>query len=254
MFVDWVRGNLGNEGEFMYKEIHIASTIIVVCVCVILAIIGSNKKITDKNKRTVLKIIAIFQLSFEVLWRAIYLFFFKTEINQLWPMYPCNLGGVLIPIIALTNNRTMKDMFYVFGFIGACLTFAMPEGIFCRDVMSFPILKSVLQHTGLLIIPSFEYVSKMYRPTIKRYYLLVIGCLIHFLNCELFDRLIRLNGDYMFYKSGLPFVIPGVSQYITLSIFALIVFYIIVFLLNIPDGIDHYKNIFGKKRQIQRNK
>ena len=247
MFIDWLRGNLGNEGEFMYKEIHIVSTIIVVSVCVILAVIGSIKKISDKNKRIILNSIAIFQLSFEILWRAIYLFVFNTELNQLWPMYPCNLGGVLIPIIALLNNRTMKDMFYVFGFVGACLTFAMPEGIFCRDVMSFPILKSVLQHTGLLIIPSFEYASKMYRPTIKRYYLLVLGCMIHFINCELFDRLIGLNGDYMFYGSGLPFVIPGVSQYITLSVFALIVFYIIVFLLNIKDAIDHYKNQFRRK-------
>lgn len=247
MFIDWLSGNLGNEGEYMYKEIHIVSTIIVVSVLIIISIIASIKKIPDKSKRIILNSIAIFQLSFEILWRVIYLFVFNTELVNLWPMYPCNLGGVLIPIIALLNNRTLKDMFYVFGFVGACLTFAMPEGIFCRDVMSFPILKSVLQHTGLLLIPSFEYFSKTYRPTIKRFYLLVIGCIIHFINCELIDRWFGLTGDYMFYQSGLPFVIPGVSQYITLSVFALVVFYILVFLLNIKDGIDHYKKQFGRK-------
>ena len=249
MFIDWLRGNLGNEGEYMYKSIHIISTIVVLTVLIIFSIIASIDKISEKNKRRILNSIAIFQLSFEVLWRVIYLFVFNTKLNQLWPMYPCNLGGILIPIIALLNNRTMKDMFYVFGFVGACLTFAMPEGIFCRDVMSFPILKSVLQHTGLLMIPSFEFFSKSYRPTIRRYYLLVIGCLIHFINCELFDRLIGLDGDYMFYRSGIPFTIPGVSQYITLSVFALIVFYIIVFLLNIKDGTDHYKRLFAKKNK-----
>lgn len=249
MFIDWLSGNLGNEGEYMYKEIHIVSTIIVVAVLIILSIIALNKKISDKNKRIILNVVAIFQLSFEILWRVIYLFVLNTNPVNFWPMYPCNLGGVLIPIIALINNRTLKDMFYVFGFVGACLTFAMPEGIFCRDVMSFPILKSVLQHTGLLLIPSFEYFSKTYRQTIKRYYLLVIGCLVHFINCEVIDRLFGLTGDYMFYQSGIPFVIPGVSQYITLSVFALIVFYILVFLLNIKDGIDHYKKLFGKKNK-----
>ena len=131
MFIDWLSGNLGNEGEFMYKEIHIVSTIIVVTILIILSIIASLKKISDKNKRIIINVVAIFQLSFEVLWRAIYLFVFDTELVNLWPMYPCNLGGVIIPIVALINNRTMKDMFYVFGFVGACLTFAMPEGIFC---------------------------------------------------------------------------------------------------------------------------
>ena len=35
----------------------------------------------------------------------------------------------------------------------------------------------------------------------------------------------------------------------SLSVFALIVFYILVFLLNIKDGIDHYKKQFGRKNK-----
>ena len=195
MFRDWLIGNMGNEGEFQYQSIHIVSTLIVVAVCVILCIIASLKCISDKNKRIILIAIAVFHIAFEITWRLIYIFVKQCEPNQLWPMYPCNLGGVLIPIIALTNKRFLKDMFYLFGFVGACLTFAMPEGIFCRDVMSFPILKSVLQHTGLLLIPSFEFFSKTYRPTIKRFYLLFIGCAIHLFNCEVFDRWLGLEED-----------------------------------------------------------
>lgn len=50
-----------------------------------------------------------------------------------------------------------------------------------------------------------------------------VGLLIHLVNCEGITRLLGFDGDYMFFRSGMPFVIPGVPQYITLSVFALFV-------------------------------
>lgn len=108
-------------------------------------------------------------------------------------MYPCNFGGIVIPIIALCNNQLRKRIFYLFGFITACLTFAVLEGILCGDIMVSPILKSVLQHTGLLLILAFEYTSKSFRPSAKDYPLIIIGYLIHVFNCEVIDRFIRLK-------------------------------------------------------------
>jgi hypothetical protein len=128
------------------------------------------------------------------------------------------------------------------GFVGGMLTFAMPDGIFSTSVFVFPILKSVLQHTGLLLIPVLEYISGEYRPTLKDIGWVILGCLVHIVNCEGIDRLLGFTGDYMFFHSGLPFVIPGVPQFITISVFALMVFILLCFLSDIKGSIAFLKN------------
>ena len=117
----------------------------------------------------------------------------------------------------------------------------MPDGIFTSDVLVFPILKSILQHTGLLMIPALELVAGTYRPTLKGMGWVVGGCLIHLINCEVIDRLLGFTGDYMFLRSGLPFVIPGVPKFITISVFALIVFAILSFLCDIKGSLEFLK-------------
>ena len=54
------------------------------------------------------------------------------------------------------------------------------------------------------------------------------------------------DGDYMFFNSGMPFVIPGVSQYITLSVFALLVLLILSFLCDIKSSINTLKKLLKK--------
>lgn len=144
-------------------------------------------------------------------------------------------------------------MFYLFGFFGACMTFIIPAGIFIRTVMTFPILKSVLQHTGLLLIPTFEYFSKKYRPYVGDFLFLILGCIIHTINCEVIDRWLGLTGDYMFYRSGMPFVIPGVPKWITISVFVLAFLYICSFVLSFKESVDYYKTNKWKEKYNIKN-
>lgn len=246
MFIKWLTGDMGDPVSTEYPLIYWISLMIVILVLVAIWFIASSKKIDDKTKKWTLCGIAIFHLAFEVGWRIIYVVFKHTTFPWLWPMYPCNLGGVILPIIALTNWKTGKKIFYLFGFVGAILTFAMPGDIFNKDVMNFPILKSVLQHTGLLMIPLFEYASGTFRPSMRYYLWLVGGCLVHLFNCEVVDRWFGLEGDFMYMRSGLPFVIPGVPSWLTLSVFGLIVFAILSFILDYRDSIAFFKS-FRKK-------
>lgn len=240
---NWLKGDMGVPGEYQYQFIYLMSTFVVIVFVVFFTLISVNKKISKENKQKVLKGIAIFQLSFEVIWRLIYIFVKKDSIIWCWPMYPCNLGGILIPLIALTNWQTGKRIFYLFGFIGGVLTFLLPAGIFSSSVLTFPILKSILQHTGLLIIPMFEYASGEFRPSIKDYPYCILGCIIHAINCEGITRLLGLNGDYMFFRSGMPFVIPHVPQFITFSLFGIILLFIISFFTNYKESIATIKKL-----------
>ena len=232
----WLIGDMGTSGQYMYEDIHLWSIAVVAAVLILTVTLGYRLRHNPKANRTFLVSIALFQLFFEVFWRLIYVFVKGDSLLCWWPMYPCNLGGVLIPIFALTAFRRGKQMFYLFGFIGGVLTFAYPEGIFCSDALSFPILKSILQHTGLLLIPALEYVSGSYRPTLKDLGWVVCGCFVHIFNCEVITRLLGFTGDYMFFRSGLPFVIPGVPQFITLSVFAFLVLAILSFLCDIKGS------------------
>ncbi len=233
---NWLIGNMGAEGEYMYQAIHWYTLAVVLLALAAAVVFCLCNRENSTRCRKLLVAVSVFQLGFEVTWRLIYWLIKGDSVLCWWPMYPCNLGGILIPIFALLNLRRGKQLFYLFGFVGGVLTFAMPDGIFCRDVLVFPILKSILQHTGLLLIPAIEYVSGSYRPSLKDYGWVVAGCLVHIVNCEGIDRLLGFTGDYMFFRSGLPFVIPGVPQWITMSVFAAAVLALLSFVCDIPGS------------------
>lgn len=237
---------MGTPGDYMYQPIHLITLAVVIAVFVLICVLGLLLRKDSQKLRKLLVCVCVFQLAFEIGWRLIYWLVKGDSLLCWWPMYPCNLGGILLPIFALANCRRGKQMFYLFGFVGGVLTFAMPDGIFSSDVMVFPIVKSILQHTGLLMIPALELIGGTYRPTLKDLGWVITGCLIHLLNCEVLDRLQGFNGDYMFLRSGLPFVIPGVPQFITISVFALFVLALLSFLCNPKDSLHFLK---GFRRQ-----
>ena len=246
-FRRWLIGDMGVNGAFDYTPIHYWSIAAVGAVFVLFFLLAFFLRKHKKQQRVLLVSVALFQLLFEVAWRLIYLFIKGDAIACWWPVYPCNLGGILLPIIALTRWQTGKKMFYLFGFIGGVLTFAISDGIFSNNVLVFPILKSILQHTGLLLIPMLEYVSGTYRPTLKHIGWVVGGCLVHLINCEGIDRLLGFTGDYMFFRSGMPFVIPGVPQWITLSVFGLLVLTLLSFLCDIKGSLAWLKKLHKQK-------
>ena len=246
----WLVGDMGIPGEYMYKPIHWYTLAAVGAVIAALIIWQLCIRKNASASRGLLVAVCVFQLAFEIIWRLVYLLIKGDSILDWWPMYPCNLNGILIPIIALLNWKTGKKVFYLFGFVGGVLTFAMPDGIFCTDVLVFPVLKSILQHTGILIIPLLEYISGGYRANVKDMGWVVSGCLLHLVNCEGIDRLLGFTGDYLFFRSGLPFVIPGVPQFITLSVFALLVLSLLSFLSDIKGSLAFLRTL-GKKNTVR---
>ena len=229
MFHKWLVGDLGIPGNYTYGPLHLWSVAAVLTAVLAVTYFGYTNRNRPRRNRSLLIAVSCFQLAFELGWRLIYIFVKNAPLAQLWPMYPCNLGGILIPIIALCRIRRLKQMFYLFGFVGGIVTFAMPDGIYSTDVLVFPILKSILQHTGLLLIPALEYADGTYRPSLKDLGWIITGALIHVVNCEVIVRFLGLTGDYMFFRSKLPFVIPGVPQFITLSVLALVIFILLCF-------------------------
>ena len=92
-----------------------------------------------------------------------------------------------------------------------------------------------------------EYAMDSYRPTLKHMGWIVAGTLVHLLNREGITRLLGFTGDYMFFRSGMPVVIPGVPQFITLSVVGLIAL-VLLSLASDPAGSVSFLKSIWKKR------
>ena len=105
---NWLIGNMGAEGEYMYQAIHwysLAAVLLALAAAVVFSLCNRNN---PDRCRKLLVGVSLFQLSFEILWRLIYWLMKGDSPLCWWPMYPCNLGGILIPIFALLNLNMKK--------------------------------------------------------------------------------------------------------------------------------------------------
>lgn len=233
------------EGDFSYSAIHWISFAAVVLITVALALVAASKKVSDRAKNITILSVAVFQLAFEVGWRILYMCKGDSFLS-LWPFYPCNLAGILLPLALLLRSGRMKDCFYVFGFIGGVITFCYPVDIFITPYLQFCILKSILQHTALFFIPVFEYVRGTYRPRLEKFGYILLGLIVHVANGCGLSNVFGYPGDYLYIDSGLPFVIPGVPQFLTLGIFAVLVLFLVDWALD-PKGISRIVNAHREK-------
>lgn len=246
-FAEWLYGSGGVRGNYTWGTNHIVSMVVIFALTILLIAIASNKKIDNGVKKKIVVGIAIFQLVFEILWRIIFLTR-GDRVLALWPYYVCNLNGILIPIAVLTDNKTMKEMFYILGFIGGIITFAMPQGIFVNKFYTFPILKSMLQHTGLIFIPVFEYVSGLFRPKLKYIWLQYVGAIIHIINSLAISSLFGYYKDYLFFNL---IKVPGVPGWLIIFTIGILGIAISYTLLNAPDVIAWFKEKHSANRQLQ---
>lgn len=238
LLLKWIRGTLGEPGDFPYQSMHI-TTIIIFAICLIMLIVVA--KSNTSKKKTILKLIALFQLSFEIIWRLIYYFINDETLISLYPAYPCNINAIIVSIVCLMNDTKGKKMFYLISFIGGIVTMFVPNGIFSRTVFIFPILKSILQHTGIIFIPVFEYFAGYYKTSVKDYPLIIVGALIDIINSGLIAPSLGLEGDFLFLDMGLPFVIDGVNQFYPMFFFIMICLFIISIIINVPEFINIIK-------------
>lgn len=241
-FTDFWKGTGGVPGDFAYGTTHLVSVIVLTVITLIVSIIGF--KMGKAVQRRIIVTAAVFSIIFEVFWRIVYCRR-GVALIDLYPFYPCNLAGIIVPLIAFSKNKILKELFYVFAFVGGVITFVMPVDIFTNAYLNFPILKSILQHAGIIFIPVFEYATGNFKPQLKYFWLSIVGIFIHLFNSEYLPPLLgKTGGDFIFLRSGLPFTIPGVPQIFILGTTAFIVMLVLYMILD-PAGT---KRFFRRRR------
>lgn len=231
----------GVPGEFAYGQRHLISVIILIVVTVLMCIVGS--KLSPENRRRVVVVVAVCALAFEFFWRGIWIGR-GVPVAETWPLFPCHLGAVLVPLIALLNNKTLKDIFYVFAFLGGVVTFVYPVDVFTNSVLNFDILKNIFHHMLIIFIPVFEFFTGQFKPQFKKVWLAILAMFIHLFNSEYVSRILGVEGDFIFLRSGIPFVIPGVPQAFILGTIGGLVIIALVAVLD-PKG---FKAVLQRKK------
>lgn len=237
----------GVPGEFAYGKMHLISVIILIVVTVLMCIVGS--KMSRQNQRKVVVVVSVFALAFEVFWRGVWVGR-GVPLAETWPLFPCHLGAVLVPLIALLNNKTLKEIFYVFAFLGGIVTFFYPLEVFTNSVLNFDIVKNLFHHMLIIFIPVFEFFTGQFKPKFKRVWLGLLAMFFHLLNSEYFSRILGLDGDYIFLRSGIPFVIPGVPQVFIMGTIGGIVIILFYAVLD-PKG---FKSVLQRKNTTDKPK
>ena len=136
----------------MYQSIHLWSVAAVTVVFLIAGYLAMRFRRNERKKRALPVGVSLFQLGFEVFWRLIYLLVKGDSALSWWPVYPCNLGGILIPLIAMLRIFWAKRVFYLFGFVGGCMIHLLNCEVvdrllgFTGDYMFFNMLEAHEKH------------------------------------------------------------------------------------------------------------
>ena len=125
MPIDFWTGSGGVPGDFSYGTIHMVSAAALILVTAVMCVIGTQMK--KSSQRKVIVAAAVFSIVFEIFWRLV---FWKNEVKliDLWPFYPCNLAGILVPLIAL-SKKTPADYFLEYELLNGPSQEATPHTI-----------------------------------------------------------------------------------------------------------------------------
>ncbi len=188
-----------------------------------------------------MKIIAGNGLAIYILRRALELDGSKSILEAYRPFYLCNINTIFLSVTILFD----RDFFLVTGLLGGLFTFIIPNGIFTDRYLTFPTLDSIFSHYVIVVIPMVLFITRTHKLYMKNIYQVFIGLLITMFNVEVLQGLLfNTHHDYLFFRSTMPYTIPGVPQLFVISTLAIV----LVTLIYVLDYF--YLSYFQKHNKI----
>lgn len=140
-----------------------------------------------------------------------------------WPFYLCNINTIFFCLYQIFGWKKGKDLFLVTGLIGGLFTFLMPNGIFNDKYITYAVIDSVLSHYVIVVLPLVLLITKAHILYFKKLLGVFIGLIIVAINTEfLQDLIVKTENDYLFFRSDMPFTIPGIPQFFIIASLAIL--------------------------------
>lgn len=216
-------------GDYTYGATHIISIVFVIFSVILFSYLLRNK--SEKYVLGKMKIIAAVCLTIYIVRRILDYDNAKSFIENFWPFYLCNINTIFLSITILFDIKKGRDFFLVTGLIGGIFTFLIPDGIFVDRYLTFPILDSIMSHYVIVVVPMVLLLTGTHVLYFKNIYQVFVGLLVVVFNAEVLQKLLfDKSFDYLFFRSTIPFTIPGVPQFIILSSLAIILVMLVYYL------------------------
>lgn len=240
-FKDWLFNYNNTTLTINYTAIWIVAISFLLIMGVAVVFIGRSTKISLKTKKIILLSLACISLFLEVFGRVVFLVR-GDELKTLWPLYPCQFNSLFIIVAVLTNSRMMKRMAYTITPVGALITFVFPQNVFSFSALTFPIVRTIILHANIILIPLFEYSANTFRCSFKDVIPSIYQLFLQVANSFIIVKLLGNVGDYMYFNSGYPFTIPGVPGWLIVSSTAILSSIVIHCLYLIRDRVKQKTN------------
>lgn len=213
------------------KTFHIVYLIVAIILVVTSSILLRNVKKETRTKILKYTSIATLVVHLSLIWTVFFSPDFNFHIGSLastiWPIFPCNLIMILLPI-TFSLKKPIKILYpfvTTLAIVGGLMTIIFPE-FHTSTTMNWAVLRSYLSHTLMLFVGLYAIVSSEYKPKIKDLISISVGSVLSIafghLTIFMFDTLKHQSVNAMFIKQ------PAISGTI-LNIYVLLVLYLLAF-------------------------
>jgi len=188
--------NISKEFVFNNWSFEHISAILLVTICIILSL-KALKKLPSNKQSMIVKICAIFVPVLEISHNIWLYFANNAPIIELLSLHLCGLQMYFIPLAVFTNFIVFKDFIFASSILGGIFGIVFPSGVTgSYPFWHFQTLQTLLYHGLLIFVPLALLVTTNYRPSLKRFYKVLILFFIIALVCIWVD--LGYGQNYMF--------------------------------------------------------
>ncbi len=161
-YIDHIPQEYKNE---LFSGQHLLTLGMVICLWLIIILILKDKGIEVKWKALCyISLILPFLELAQIVW-------YKNVGEFSWgytlPLHLCSLMSILLPLMAFTRNKLLKEYSYAIGLAPAFMTLVTPD-VFYYPSMSFIYIQTMLVHGIICLIPLIMVFCMGFRPDIRK--------------------------------------------------------------------------------------
>lgn len=240
--------NISKEYVFNNWGIEHISAILIVTI-VIFFCLRILKKLSKEKQTRIIKICAILVPFVEISHNVWLYFANNSSIIELLSLHLCGLQMYFIPLAVFTNFIVFKDFIFATSILGGIFGILFPSGVTgSYPFWHFQTIQTLIYHSLLIFIPLAILVTTDYRPTLKRFYKVLLLFFIVVIICVYIDLVYGQNYLFLVTAPEMALLTNIQTKYGTfpyLCFTFLVLLFICVF-IHLPFDLKRKKNnIYG---------
>jgi len=216
--------------------------LVVLCFLITALVVGLPKLLLNRKgiKRLTILLGVLF-LSYELCIRIIS-GFGGAPFTELLPLHFCHVSAIMCGIMLITRNKTLFQVTYFWGLVGAAVSFMTPEPSIVHPSYAFGYFIHFVSHTAIVISVLMMIVHYEYRPQMRSLKQAVIAANVYMLFIAFVNGFLNTNFLFISEKphtaSLMDYLGPWPYYIIGLEILGIFLFFLVYLPYYIRDYLD----------------